>query len=474
MKRGKELEIPTSIEAEKAALSASIISPDAFADVMEVLGSDSSAFYADQHKLVYAGMLALYLDGRVVDPVTLVEQLKRDGTYDRVGASYLGDLISSAYTSANAAHYAQQVKHTYVLRQLLHSCQTIASETKGAIEDVPGFLDGVQARLYALFSTQERRPVVHIGECLPYALERLDERILGIRNVNGTPSGLLPLDEITTGWRAGELVIVAARPSHGKTAFALNLAFNAATAGTSTLFFSCEMAREEIVGRLTSIAHDVSWHAIRSNFNLKGEREKLLVAIEKLKKTNLHIDDTPGLTVWELRNKARRHVHQHGPSLILVDYLQLLEHGGKFEKRYLEMAAISRSLKSLARELACPVVACCQLSREADAERDPYAKLRYLRESGSIEQDADVVIILSGCSPEEAEARRQKKGTTIRYEDILNCCVAKHRNGPVGSVDLFFERRSQRIRPLNEPEPQRPPVREWQSDPDDDTEEDLF
>ncbi len=435
---------PHDIDAERAALGAMLLEPEAIGTAVEILRENpAEVFYAPAHQHLYAGMLSLYRNNAGVDSTTLVHQLSRDGTIeDAGGASYVAELTSAVPTAANIEHYARIVLDTAVLRRAITVCTRVIGRAYEGREDVNALLDSAEADIFAIAEKRQLNPIQHVGALLQSAVTKIETIIKSQSGITGVATGFTKLDELLSGMQDSDMLILAARPSVGKTALALNMARHIAVENTkSVLIFSLEMAKEQLVQRMICMEGQIDSGKLRTGFLAKHVFPKLQSAAGKLNNAPIFIDDTPNISILELRSKARRHASQHDLDLIIIDYLQLMNAGARAENRQQEISEISRAVKGLARELQVPVLALSQLSREAEKDDSGIPKLSHLRESGAIEQDADVVLMLSRLPAEEGESMHQNK---IRLD------VAKQRNGPTGYLHLLFDKPMQRFRDLVE------------------------
>jgi len=429
---------PQSIEAERSVLGAMLLNPDAGGAAIEILREKAAdTFYIEAHQHVYEAILALFRRNTPVDSTTVYEQLVRNGTLEAAGgASYIADLTGAVPTSANVEHYARIVLEAALLRKIIATCTRLAGEAYKAEGNVDALLDRAEADIFAIAERRQLNPIYAVSELLEEGIKRIEDQIRSGTGITGLATGFSKLDELLSGFQPSDMIVLAARPAVGKTALALNIAAHAANQlGKSILLFSLEMAKEQLVQRLLCMVGHVDSGRLRSGYLAHNEFPKLQRAAGVLSKAKIYIDETPNITILELRSKARRHAAQYPVDLIVIDYLQLMSGAGRPETRQLEIAEISRSVKGLARELRVPVLALSQLSREAEKDESGIPKLSHLRESGAIEQDADVVLMLSRPPAHESEGR----------ENILRLNVAKQRNGPTGSMELVFEKNIQRF-----------------------------
>ncbi|HLB52003.1 replicative DNA helicase [candidate division WWE3 bacterium RIFCSPHIGHO2_12_FULL_38_15] len=415
---------PHDLEAEKSILGALLLDKDAIVKVVETLRS--SHFYKSSHEKIYDAMLTLYEKREPIDLITVPAELKRMGELESSGGvTYLTELVNSVPTAANVEFYARMVSEDYVKRSVMKAASEI-SELVYKESNVDELLDQSEQLLFSVSQQRVHQDFVPVKETLGITFERLDELSKTRGALRGVPTGLAGLDKMLSGLQRENLVILAARPSVGKSSFAINIAqFAAVSHKVSVGIFSLEMGRESIVDRMISVQGDIdNWRITTGNLE-QEDFEKYGIAAGELSEAPIFIDDTPGIGVMEMRTKARRLQLEHDLGLIIVDYLQLIR-GRNLESRVQEVSEISQALKNLARELKIPVLAVSQLSRAVEqrgGEKRP--QLSDLRDSGSIEQDADVVMFLYRPNDEDRE----------NYKLLL----AKHRNGPTGEISLFFK-----------------------------------
>ncbi len=446
---------PQNVEAERSVLGAMLLNPDAVGLAIEILGDNrGDMFYAESHRRVYSAMVELNRRKSPIDAVTLTDQLVREDHLEAVGgASYIAELTGAVPTSANVEHYAAIVTQNDMLRRLISSCTEVVGEAYTSPEDPKELLDRAEAHILRIAQARERNPIVPVGDLVHDAVTVLEEMIKSGSGYTGLPSGFKKLDEKLSGFQPADMIVLAARPSVGKTAFALNIAANLAVReDKSVLLFSLEMAKEQLMQRLLCMQGRINTWRLRTGYQAKSGFSKITSAASQLQSAPLYIDDSAGINILDLRSKARRHLAQHDLNMIIIDYMQLMRghgsHGaGRFENRQTEIAEISRSIKELARELRVPIMALSQLNREADRDEGGGPRLSQLRESGAIEQDADVVIMLSRLA---AHKRGGQKGDAPAEADpilektiLVN--IAKQRNGPTGQFNLLFDKDVQRF-----------------------------
>lgn len=427
---------PQSIDAERSVLGAILLNPDAVNAALEVLrGRSADLFYAESHQHVFDAVIALSQRSAPVDIVTLVRELEKEGRLEAAGgASYIADLTNAVPTSANIEYYAQIVLDTAVLRKMISTCTMVAGEAYNPGTEVNELLDRAEREIFNIAENRQLNKVKHIGELLPDAVDRIDKQIKEGTGVTGLPTGFRELDQMLGGLQKSDMIVLAARPSVGKTAFSLNVASNAAVRNNrNVLVFSLEMSKEQLTQRVLCLEGRINSRRLREGFLAHKEFQKIIPVAGRLQTAPLYIDDTPNISVLELRSKARRHAAQHGLDLLIIDYLQLMSVSKRSENRQVEISEISRSIKGLGRELNVPVIALSQLSREAEKDDSGQPKLSHLRESGAIEQDADVVMMLARPRNDELEDN----------PNLIHVHVAKHRNGPTGRVELIFEKETQ-------------------------------
>ncbi len=420
---------PQNLEAEQSVLGAILLDNASLAKAMEVLSEED--FYRTAHRRVYMGMLDLSEHGEVIDQITLTEHLKTKGELEAVGgAAYLAELVQIIPTAANIRYHCKIVREKALLRNLIStSTEVIARGYEGAIQ-ADDLLDFAERSVFSLAQGKLGRSFTPLGHIIKESLDLVDRLSKRQERVTGIPTGFAKLDDLTAGLQGSDLVVIAGRPSMGKTSLALGIALHAATKHHHRVgIFSLEMSKEQLVLRMLSSLASVDSHALRTGRLLKEDWWRLAEAAGKLEQAPVFIDDTGALTVQQMRGKARRLKAESGLDLLVVDYLQLMQGRSDAESRQQEISDISRSLKALAKELNVPVVALSQLSRAVENRKPPIPMLADLRESGAIEQDADVVIFIY--RDEVYNSESEEKGMA----DIM---VKKHRNGPTGDVKLAF------------------------------------
>lgn len=435
---------PQNLEAEASLLGAILIDSDAIVKVADIISADE--FYDERHALIYTAIRSLYEKHSPIDVLTLANELRSTNSIDDVGgAAYLTELTNFVPTAAHVMQYAEIVASKAIRRKLIKASQDITALGFDESESMQALVEMAESRLFEVSQKHTKQDVVSLEQVLSDSFERLDDLHKDKGSIRGVPTGYKDLDNILAGLQRSDLFILAARPSMGKTAMVLNLAHNVAVgAKQPVLIFSLEMGKEQLVDRMLARESGVDAWALRTGNLSDADFEKIGHAMGTLSEAQIYIDDTPGITVSDLRTKARREAHQHPLGLIIVDYLQLMSGGSKFSggdgNRVQEISEISRGLKGVARELNVPLIALSQLSRSVESRNPQIPQLSDLRESGSIEQDADVVAFLY---------REQYYNPETERKNIMDVLIKKHRNGPVGNVELFFDLEKQRIRSID-------------------------
>ncbi|MGN0427105.1 MAG: replicative DNA helicase [Agathobacter sp.] len=423
--------MPNSLEAEQSVIGSMIMDKDAIVTAMEMLLRED--FYHQQYGVLFETMVELYSDGQPVDLVTLQNKLKEKDVPKEVSSlEFVRDLVTAVPTSANIKYYATIVKENSVKRKLIHVTEGIENDCYAGKEALEVVLDRTEKEVFGLLSSRTSGEYVPIRQVVMNALEKIEKASKQSGNVTGIPTGFTDLDYRTAGLQPSDLILVAARPSMGKTAFVLNIAQHVAFhEHMCTAIFSLEMSKEQLVNRLFSLEAKVDAQALRTGNLSDADWEKLVEGAGIIADSELIIDDTPGISITEMRSKCRKYKLEHDLKLIIIDYLQLMSgSGGKSsESRQQEISDISRSLKALARELSVPVIALSQLSRAVEQRPDHRPMLSDLRESGAIEQDADVVMFIY--RDDYYNHDTDKKG-------ISEIIIAKQRNGPIGTVNLAW------------------------------------
>lgn len=423
---------PQNLEAEQAVLGAILIEHEALIQASGRLRSED--FYSPAHKLIFSAMLELNEAAQPIDLVTLTEILRSKEQLDEAGSvSYLLRLGEAVPTAANVDYYAQIVEEKALLRRLIRTATEIVSNGYQAGEDISVLLNEAEQKILEVANRRTVSGFVAIKDVLMSVFERVEHLHMNRKEITGIPSGFIDLDAMTSGFQRNDLIIVAARPSVGKTAFALNIAQNVGVqTGETVAIFSLEMNAAQLVQRMLCAESNIEADKLRTG-SLEGEDwEKLTMAISSLSDASVYIDDSHGITVADIRAKCRRLKKERGLGLIVIDYLQLIQGSGRGgENRQQEVSEISRTLKQIARELDVPVIALSQLSRGVEQRQDKRPMMSDLRESGSIEQDADIVAFLYRDDYYDKESEQK---------NIIEIIIAKQRNGPVGVVKLLFMR----------------------------------
>ena len=425
--------LPQSIEAEQSVIGAMIIDKSAIAQVLEKLNEDD--FYRDGHKTIYKAVKEMYAKDMAVDLVTILEYLKTTDMLDKAGGvTYISELSASVPTTANLSSYIKIVEEKSTLRKLIKASTAIIEESYNNGGDVEKVIDLAQKKVFDIAEKKDSKEYEPLANVLERGFLEI-ERLFNNRGaITGVGSGIKDLDAKTSGFQKGDMVLIAARPSMGKTTFSLNIAENAALKeGKSVVIFSLEMSKEQLAYKLLCSQANVDMLKLRTGNLEDDDWERIARATGPLAKAKIYIDDTAGITVMDMRSRARRLKAEHGLDLIVVDYLQLMQGSGKRNTsgdRQQEVSEISRSLKALARELDVPVLALSQLSRGVEARQVKRPMLSDLRESGSLEQDADIVAFLYREDYYNPE-------TENKHTELI---IAKHRNGPVDTVNLFFHK----------------------------------
>ncbi|MDF2558292.1 MAG: replicative helicase [Bacillales bacterium] len=424
---------PHNLEAEQAVIGAVFLEPKSIELAMKYVRSDD--FYRQQHQRIFQCMASLYESGSAVDLVTVSASLNTKQILDEVGGiSYLTELASSVPTAANIEYYAEIVSQKSTLRKLISTATEIVQDGYVRQGEIDELLDETEKKILEISNRKNAKAFQEIKDVVFQAYSKIDMISQLKGEVTGIPTGYKELDRLTAGFQRNDLIIVAARPSVGKTAFVLNIAQNVAKQAKAfrVAIFSLEMGAEQLVMRMLSAEGNVDAQKLRTGKLENTDWKNLQMAASSLEKTNIFIDDTPGIRVSEIRSKCRRLKQEHGLDLIMIDYLQLIQGSEKSrENRQQEVSEISRSLKGLARELEVPVIALSQLSRGVESRQDKRPMMSDIRESGSIEQDADIVAFLYRDDYYDKESENQ---------NIIEIIIAKQRNGPVGTVKLSFQK----------------------------------
>ena len=433
-----ERTLPHNLEAERSVLGAILVHNDAFNLAAQVI--DSRDFYRDAHRRIFDRMVALNERNQAIDFVTLKEELARNGEIDEVGGpAYVASLADGVPRATNVEFYARIVKEKATLRNLIFAANKILTNAYEADQESDLILDEAESSIFAVADDRLKAGFVPMRQLVHESFPKIEQLFEQKRLITGVPTGFVDLDEMTRGLQGGDLIIVAARPSMGKTSLVLNMAQHVAVQPDHTVgFFSLEMSKESLFLRLLTSEAQIDSHRLMSGAIGQKDYGRISHALETLSAMRLFIDDSASISVLEMRAKARRLQSEHRLSMLVVDYIQLMSGRGRFENRTLELASISRSLKGLAKELSVPIVVLSQLSRAPEARSDHRPQLSDLRESGALEQDADVVILIYRDDAYNKDPNSPDAGTA-------ELIVAKQRNGPTGIVRLAFLREQTRF-----------------------------
>ncbi len=420
---------PHNAEAERSVLGAAMLDKDVLSEILEEVKAED--FYNENHKEIFQAIWELYRDNSPVDMLTVCEELKRRKALDMVGGrAYIATLTAEVPSTANAAEYAKIVAEKATLRQMIKTSEDITEKGYEAKMDAAEILDYAESGIFSIAQRRQKNDYAKIQDVLLENLRIIDEASKNKDKIVGIPTGFKELDEKTSGLQRSDLVIVAARPAMGKTAFALNIAQQSAVkAGSSVIIFSLEMGKEQLGQRLLAMQARVEMQKLKQGDLDRTDWDRISMASNDLNGTKIVIDDTPGISLMEMRNKCRRLKAEQGLDLVVVDYLQLMKFDGKADSRQQEISAISRNMKLLAREMDCPVIVLSQLSRAPEQRPDKRPILSDLRESGSIEQDADIVIFLY---------RDDYYNSETETPGVCEINIAKHRSGPTGKIELTW------------------------------------
>jgi len=421
--------LPQNIEAEQSVLGGILIDNEALPKVLEII--EPNDFYRDNHKKIFLAFLELFENNIPLDIITVTELLQKKGELTNVGgATYLASLVDSVPTTANITHYAKIIKEKSILRSLIAKATDIVNLGFEASEDVAEILDKAEEAIFSITQQRIQTSYYSIKEIIKQTFEAIEELSSKKDSVTGIPTGFIDFDRLTAGLQPSDLIIIAGRPVMGKTSFTLNIAQHAATrAGVPVGFFSLEMSKEQLALRMLCAEARINSQKIRSGFLSERDWLRLTDAAATLSEAPIFIDDTPALSVLEIRAKARRLKSEHNVGLIIVDYLQLMKGKGKVDTREREISEISRSLKALAKELNIPVVAVSQLNRRVEERENKRPRLADLRESGAIEQDADLIVFIY---------RDEVYNEDTPDKGIAEIIIGKQRSGPTGVVKLAF------------------------------------
>lgn len=420
---------PQNIEAEQSVLGAMLIDKDAIGKVTEILTADD--FYRESHKIIFNAMLDIYNKNESVDLITVIDALRRSNKLSDIGGvAYVTSIADMVLTAANVKYHADIVAEKSVLRQLIRAATDIAVMGYESSDDVSTLVDKAEQMILNISNRKKSFVFTPINEVLMESVQQIEKLASNKGELTGIPTGFSDLDKLTNGLHRSDFIILAARPSMGKTAFALNVVQNVAIrAQKSVAFFSLEMSKEQLVNRMLCAEANIDAQRMRTGEMRDEDWNNIWQACNTLSKAKIYIDDTAGISVMDMRSRARRLKAEHGLDLVVIDYLQLMQ-GSKNNDRQQEVSDISRSLKALARELGVPVIALSQLSRSVESRQIKRPMLSDLRESGSLEQDADIVAFLY-------REDYYNPDTENKHTELI---IAKHRNGPVDTVNLFFHK----------------------------------
>lgn len=443
---------PQNTDAEASLLGAILIDSDAIVKIADSVNPED--FYDPKHQRIYEAIAQLYEKHSPIDVLTLADQLKGTGFLDFAGGpAYLTELTNYVPTAAHAEQYADIVAQKALRRRLIKASQQITDLGYDEGHTLQELIEQAESQLFEVSQQHTAHDITSLETILSESFERLDELHRDKGKIRGVATGYKDLDNILAGLQRSDLIILAARPSMGKTALALNIAHNVAlNTSEPVLLFSLEMSKEQLVDRMLAMQSGVDAWSLRTGNLSDSDFEKIGEAMGALSEAPIYIDDTPGITVSDLRTKARRESHQHKLGLIIVDYLQLMSGGTRFSgdgNRVQEISEISRGLKGIARELNVPLVALSQLSRSVESRSPQIPQLADLRESGSIEQDADVVAFIY---------REDYYNPQSERKNIADIFIKKHRNGPIDNVELYFDKEKQRFRSLDKKHRELPPL----------------
>tara|TARA_Y100001935_G_C17310406_1_gene515554 strand:- start:2097 stop:3416 length:1320 start_codon:yes stop_codon:yes gene_type:complete len=423
----KQQYIPYDLDAEESVLGAVLLKPDSLSRIVDIILPDD--FYKKVHGVIYEAMLSCYEKGEIIDPVILVDRIKKNSSSKVDSEEHIFNILKTVPSAANIQSYARIVKDKSLLRKLIDVSTNIAELASGSVDDVKGVLDKAENLVFNIAQKSERKELVHVKDLINNELARLEDVYKNKGSVTGISSGIKSLDKIISGFQKSDLIIVAARPSMGKTAFTLNIAYNASIVQKKkVLIFSLEMSDSQIFQRLVSLGSQVSLSKLKNGFLNEEEWSRVGLITSRLADSDLFVADTPTITVMEIRALCRRLKASHGLDLVVIDYMQLIK-GYKSESRQQEMSEISRSLKGLARELDVPIIVASQLSRAPEQRADKHPMLSDLRDSGAIEQDADIVIFLY---------RDDYYNESSEERGLADIKIGKQRNGPTGNARVKF------------------------------------
>jgi len=427
-----ELTLPHAIEAEKELLAAVLVD-NLSMDVLIENQITAEAFYVPRHQLIFTALRTLYDAHEAIDEVTLPQQMKDAGSFDKAGGyKALSELLSRSGTTAHLNDYCRIVRQKAAVRRMIDAARKIETEAFQVGEDVEGFLDSAERTVFAVLEDRALSNLRPVADVIRGAIKQISAAYDSDESITGVGTGFRDLDRLTHGLQGGDLIVIAARPAMGKTSFVLNLAANAALKhDASVAIFSLEMPAEQLASRLLSAEARIDLSRLRGGYLREEDWPRLTNAADVISRAKIHIDDTPGITPQAVRAKCRRLARVHGVDLVAIDYLQLMNSSNNQRSREQEISMISRSLKGLAKDLGCPVIALSQLNRGPETRTDHRPMMSDLRESGAIEQDADLVAFIYREAVYNKELDEAERG-------IAELIIGKHRNGPTGTVKLKF------------------------------------
>jgi len=434
---------PQNIDAEKAVLGALMLDNKAIIQVADLLMPDD--FYKLEHQKIYAAILKLYEKHQPIDLVSTASKLKEDGWLNEVGGrSYLAELTEGVPSSFHVNHYAKIVKDKKILRDLINTASQITESAFNPNDDLENLLDNIEQKIFSISQHSIQQKFVPLKTELAAAYERIEQLVRGEHQLRGLGTGFPELDNLLSGLQKSDLIVIGARPSLGKTSFALDIARHIAIKEQAPVgIFSLEMSRDQIIDRLVAAEAQIPlWHLRTGKIHDETDFEMIQAALDRLSRAPIFIDDSPSPNILQMRSMARRLQTEHGLGLLVIDYLQLIQPRVNSDNLVQQITEISRGLKSLARELSVPVLAISQLSRTIEHRENKIPRLADLRESGSIEQDSDVVMFIY-------RKDYDKTNVTPEEQNIAEIIIAKHRNGPTGSVKLYFDSQKASFRSLD-------------------------
>jgi replicative DNA helicase len=417
---------PHSIDAEMCLLASIMLDPNMASSCLPML--DGDAFYLTDHKVIFNAIKKLHTEGKPVDAIILRDELRAQGHLEEIGGTgYIGELLGKVPNAAHGVEYAERVREKAILRTLISVSSGLIQRAYQQQGKADHLLDEAAGEMFKLAEKRISNPIEQLGNVAADVYEMIEEK-----SKRGIETGFYELDDMLNGLGAGEMIIVAARPSMGKTAFAMNLVENMAAQMVPCAVFSLEMSKQQLAQRLMCSRAHVDQQRVRKGTLTNEEYQKLAKAVVEIKKMPVYVDDSPQLTILDLRTKARRLKHEHGIRCIMIDYMQLMDNPGP-ESRQQQISEISRGIKAIARELECPVIALSQLNRASESREGHKPRMSDLRESGSIEQDADVIMLL------HREDYYHKADAAYVPTNLAEVIIAKQRNGPTGPVELIFD-----------------------------------